>query len=58
MTTTKPDMSVLKCRFCGFTVKKWSKKKGQSKSGLPRLLKHIEDAHGVSTDLAWDGEPR
>jgi hypothetical protein len=45
----------LKCRFCDYRVKKWSTAKGQSKSGLPRLLHHIEVSHGMDTSRVLDG---
>jgi len=36
----------LKCRFCEFSVPKWSQKRGgKPSSGMNRLLSHIQDDH-------------
>lgn len=39
---------LLKCRLCDWTVPKWTKhpEPGQGKSGLPRLMQHVEETHG------------
>ena len=37
---------LLKCRFCGFTCRKWVGRKGQTpRSGFAKLRQHILDYH-------------
>lgn len=57
----KPLPRLIKCRYCEWTTKRWTKAKdGHSKSGLARLANHVEVKHGMMPDaniLFGDGRP-